>query len=123
VLSPAAYLVDLLQLLDPDELVWKSFLDDWKQKHDGKAYDGPEYKFKKPYVALIERRPDLPNLPLTCENTQTALPYIDLVNEILEYYVALDKPSDRVYDTGPATTPELLAEPQNIVPDAYHKLS
>ena len=43
---------------------------------------------KKPYYALIERRPDLPHIPLTCENTSTALPYIDITNEILEYYVA-----------------------------------
>ena len=43
---------------------------------------------QKPYDALIERRPDLPHIPLTCENTHTALPYIDIVNEILEYYVA-----------------------------------
>ncbi len=32
--------------------------------------------------------PDIPHLPLTCENTNTVLPYIDVVNEILEYYVA-----------------------------------
>src|SRR5262249_5278139 len=98
---------------------WKSFLKYWERQHNGEKYTD---KYKKPYAALIERRPDLPHLPLTCENTQTALPYIDLVNEILEYYVAFDKPADRAYDTGAATTPDLLAEPQNILPDAYGKL-
>ncbi len=123
VLSPAAYLVDLLQFLDRDELVWKEFLDKWKKNHNGKAYDGPDYNYKKPFDALIEKRPDLPHLPLTCENTNTAMPYIDLVNEILEYYVDkgnLDK--NAACDTGEATTPELLAEPQNILPGAYTKL-
>ena len=36
---------------------------------------------------LLERRPDLQHLPLTCENTNTPLPYIDLVNETLEYFI------------------------------------
>ncbi|TMD58873.1 MAG: hypothetical protein E6I91_21250 [Chloroflexi bacterium] len=95
VLSPAAYFVDLLQFLDTE---------------------------KKPYDALIERRPDLPNLPLTCENTNTSLPYIDIVNEILEYYVVNGNLANAVHDSGEATTSELLAEPQNILPEAYHTL-
>ena len=33
---------------------------------------------------LLGRRPDLGEIELTCENTNTVLPYIDLVNEILE---------------------------------------
>ncbi|HEX5736592.1 MAG TPA: neuraminidase-like domain-containing protein [Blastocatellia bacterium] len=121
VLSPAAYLVDLLQFLDPEQFVWDNFLSDWKSKHNGKAYTA---KYMKPYDALVERRPDLPHLPLTCENTNTALPYIDVVNEILEYYVAKGKLApDAAQDTGDATTPELLAEPQNIMAEAYDKLS
>ena len=63
------------------------------------------------------RRPDLGALPLTCENTNTAMPYIDLVNEILEYYIAnshLD--ANAAYDTGTATTADLTAEPQHILP-------
>ena len=117
VLSPAAYLVDLLQFIDPEPLVWGNFLEDWKLKHGGVAY-GPAHK--KPYDALTDRRPDLPYIALTCENTNTAMPHIDIVNEILEYYVsngALDK--DAANDTGRATTPELLAEPQNIIAEAY----
>ena len=72
---------------------------------------------------LIERRPDLPHIPLTCENTHTALPYIDIVNEILEYYVANGKLEEQAaHDTGDATTAELLAEPQNVIREAYDKL-
>jgi 5-hydroxyisourate hydrolase-like protein (transthyretin family) len=120
VLSPAAYLVDLLQFVDAEPEVWGNFLARWKDNHGGQDYTA---KYKKPYDALIERRPDLPYIPLTCENTNTALPYIDLVNEILEYYVAHDKlEAAAAHDTGDATTPELLAEPQNIIREAYDKV-
>lgn len=148
VLSPAAYFVDLLQFLDPSSnsksLVWPNFLTawktqhgnapypfknltdynqflaDWRSKHPGQPDPNTE---KTPYEVLIERRPDLPNLQLTCENTNTVLPYIDVVNEILEYYVARGNlTANSVHDTGNATTPELLAEPHNILAEAYTKL-
>lgn len=120
VLSPAAYLVDLLKFLEPDDEVWKGFLNDWKSKHNDLDYT---VNFMKAFDALVQRRPDLPHLPLTCENTLTALPYIDLVNEILEYYVAHDKLEAKASkDTGEVTTEELLAEPQNVIIEAYAKL-
>ncbi|WP_068819221.1 neuraminidase-like domain-containing protein [Phormidesmis priestleyi] len=144
VLSPAAYFVDLLQFLDPKSLVWQNFLNTWKTRHGNAPYPfknltdysqfltdwrskhpaQPDPNTEKtPYDVLIERRPDLTNLPLTCENTNTVLPYIDVVNEILEYYVAKGNlAADSVHDTGNATTPELLAEPQNILIEAYTKL-
>lgn len=106
VLSPAAYLVDLLQTLE-----------EW-----GTTRSFPK-RFREPYDVLIERRPDLPHIPLTCENTHTALPYIDVVNEILEYYVAKGKLEENAaHDTGEATTAELLAEPQNVIREAYDHL-
>lgn len=63
VYSPAAYFVDLIQYL-------------------------PEY-FRQ---FLFTRRPDLQHIQLTCENTNTTLPYIDLINEVLESYIALGYP-------------------------------
>lgn len=125
VLSPAAYLVDLLQFVDAEPAVWGNFLAHWKETHGGQEYphknaagDG-----MKPYDVLVERRPDLPHIALTCENTHTALPYIDIVNEILEYYVANGKlAKEAARDTGDATTAELLAEPQNIIREAYDTL-
>ena len=36
---------------------------------------------------LLHRRPDLANLELTCANTNTVLPYIDLSNEVMESFV------------------------------------
>ncbi len=104
VLSPAAYFVDLIHtFLDRDTTVPPS---------------------GTPFAALIARRPDLPNLNLSCDNTNTALPYIDVVNEILEYFVA--NPSglqNLAYDTGAANSADLIAEPQNIYPAAYGVLA
>ncbi len=122
VLSPAAYLVDLLQFLDVEPEVWGNFLAQWKERHGQQEYPHRDAtgKFMTPYDALIERRPDLPHIPLTCENTHTALPYIDLVNEVLEYYVANGALAPgAARDTGEATTAELLAEPQNVIREAY----
>jgi hypothetical protein len=37
-----------------------------------------------PLDVLLTRRPDIEHIELTCENTNTQLPYVDLTNEILE---------------------------------------
>jgi hypothetical protein len=124
-LSPAAYLVDLLQFIDPEPGVRDNFLATWKKAHNDQDYPhkDAEGNAMKPYDVLIERRPDLPHIPLSCENTHTTLPYIDIVNEILEYYVANGKLEEKAArDTGEATTAELLAEPQNVIREAYDKL-
>jgi hypothetical protein len=106
ILSPAAYLVDLLEFLDqaPTEA--------------GKD---------NPLAVLRERRPDIENLPLTCENTNTALPYIDVVNEILEYFIAnavqpLTLRDYLGHDTGTASSADLLASPQFVMDAAYTTL-
>src|SRR4051812_49359540 len=39
-------------------------------------------------ATLFARRPDLGDIELSCENTNTTLPVIDLVNEVLENAVA-----------------------------------
>ena len=109
VLSPAAYLVDLLQSLE-----------EWGLKRRNKWQGGA---FAAPYDALIGKRPDIPYIALTCANTQTAMPYIDLVNEVLEYHIANDDlAGDAARDTGDAGTAELLAEPQYVIREAYAKL-
>jgi peptidoglycan hydrolase-like protein with peptidoglycan-binding domain len=63
VLSPAAYLVDTLK-----------FLQDRQSMVAGMSAKD----------ILFMRRPDLGEIELTCENTNTPLPYVDLVNEVLE---------------------------------------
>jgi Neuraminidase-like domain len=144
VLSPAAYFVDLLQFLDREPAVWANTLKHWEKRHgtapypfkNTKAFNDfitrwradhpgtpdPDTK-RTPYEVLIERRPDLPHIQLTCENTNTALPQIDLVNEILEYYVAHNAlKADTARDTGTASSAELLAEPQNVIREAYDRV-
>jgi hypothetical protein len=132
VLSPAAYLVDILKFLDPSPAAWADDLADWKAAHGGATYPFPDLASwtaagsplpRTPYEELRRRRPDLPRIPLTCENTHTAMPYLDIVNEILECYVAQQSlDAMPVYDTGGATTPDLLAEPANLMPAAYDAL-
>jgi peptidoglycan hydrolase-like protein with peptidoglycan-binding domain len=70
VLSPAAYFVDLLQFLDVP-LPGSSITN---------------------LQVLLKKRPDLAHIQLTCDNTNTRIPYVDLVNEILASYVAHDVP-------------------------------
>jgi len=103
VTSPAAYLVDILQ-----------FLGKLDRNTEGKS----------PLDALVNRRPDLPHLRLTCENTNTIMPYIDLVNEVLEYYVAHDQlDAQAIQNNSNETATELRANPQHISLDAYKKLA
>jgi hypothetical protein len=100
--SPAAYLVDMLQFLEKI----------------------PIENSKTVLDSLFYRRPDLGELPLTCENTKTVIPYIDLVNEIMEYYVVNGEPGNyKGHDTGDTTTEELHANPQNTDKEAYRILS
>lgn len=93
VLSPAAYLVDQLQFLRTVE-----------------AQD-----------ALLARRPDLQYVALSCHNTNITVPYIDLVNEILESSIAPPlSPVTCVDTTG--TSAERRAMPQAVPggdPGAY----
>ncbi|WP_028978199.1 neuraminidase-like domain-containing protein [Sporocytophaga myxococcoides] len=99
VLSPAAYLVELLQFTDV--------------KYPEK---------QNPIEVLNDRRPDIQHLQLTCENTNTVLPYIDLVNEILEYYIA-NKGSLSNFKGHDVTegvkTDDLLADPQFVIDSVY----
>ena len=59
---------------------------------------------------------------MTCANTNTALPYIDIVNETLEYFVASGLTLDgyQGHDTGDEiSSAELLASPQYTDDAAY----
>ncbi|MGH9137320.1 MAG: Tc toxin subunit A, partial [Acidimicrobiales bacterium] len=104
VLSPAAYLVELLEFLDLTGI-----------PHDG----------ANPIDVLLARRPDLQHLLLSCENTNVALPYIDLVNEVLEHYVVNgDLTGFHGHDTAPGVfSADLLADPQFVEATAYTTLA
>jgi Tc toxin complex TcA C-terminal TcB-binding domain/Neuraminidase-like domain len=97
VYSPAAYFVDLLHIL--------------LGQQNGKARK-----------ELFRRRPDLKYTKLTCQHTDTFIPYIDLVNEILETYVVQDNvgngladahAKEATNDTSSFTAEELAANPQH----------
>lgn len=81
-----------------------------------------------PQLNIIGRRPDLTQILLTCKNTNTPLPYIDLVNEVLENTLA---PIPPVIVDGKPTYPqfqttntaeELLAYPEHVDTAAYDLL-
>ena len=70
-------------------------------------------------------RPDLQYLALTCENTNVKLPYIDLVNETLEYCACHGFSLDdyQGHDTdGSVSSDELMANPQFVEDNAYSSL-
>lgn len=121
VYSPAAYLVELFQYLrnnnlDPDN-----------------PNTGEEGIIGTPLQMFFRRRPDLGNLQMTCENTNTLIPYIDLVNEVMESFVAnlnyyaespLNPKKTRItaYNVIDESSGELLAEPQHTNNNAYKTL-
>ena len=111
VLSPSAYLVDQLIFLN-----------------NALAKDGNTALEK-----FFNRRPDIGNIDLTCKNSMTPMPYIDLVNETLENaiipltyttqdYSGVQLPiSDEVPQTT-AQAEELKANPEHINIEAYAHL-
>src|SRR5205085_2207327 len=70
---------------------------------------------------LLLRRPDLQCIQLTCENTNTVLPYIDLALEVMESYV-VHAPQITAYNVNGETSGELLAEPHHTNSEAYEYL-
>jgi hypothetical protein len=92
VLGAAAYLVDILHFL-----------------RDRLSQDGTQ----SAKDILFARRPDIGEIELTCDNTNTPLPYTDLVNELLENSIAplrFTLPSGLVADLQkPTPTPALIA--------------
>ncbi len=66
--GPAAYFVDVLKFLSERMI--------------------NETSNRSVKDALFDRRPDLGDIELSCDNTNTVLPLIDLVNEVLENAVA-----------------------------------
>ncbi|MBD2565344.1 MULTISPECIES: Tc toxin subunit A-related protein [Nostoc] len=95
--SPAAYLVDSLQFLA------------------GVSAKGGKTALNELFA---KRRGDIGNIKLSCQNTNTPLPYIDLVNEILENAIA---PTNKVYQTE-GTAEELRAMPEHLNIKAYQIL-
>ncbi len=98
VYGPAAYLADLLRFLD-------------------------QYRVREGQTLLeklSEVRPDIKEIELSCDNTNKLLPYIDLVNEVLENAVSKGAHGDWPQTTG---RPEDLAlQPEHLRAGAYDTL-
>jgi hypothetical protein len=117
VLSPAAYFVDLLDLLDFGSSAKK------KRRQHGSARvtrASAAQPGRNALEVLLARRPDLDRVTLSCENTLTPLPYIDIVNEVLEGFIANE---NLAHDTGNAHADELRAVPQYVNARAYERLA
>jgi hypothetical protein len=110
-IGPAAYLVDLLDFLGSSK----------PNAHSATPLD---VLIGNPEKNIPGRRPDLAFLNLTCANTNTAMPYIDVVNEILESYIALGLKLDgsAARDSSDSTSDELNANPQYVNQRAYEFL-
>jgi hypothetical protein len=116
VYSPAAYLVDLLQFIKQQPAIRIAggvVTYPTIPLPDGKT------RFKNALDTLFERRSDIGEIQLSCQNTNTLLPYIDLVNEILENAVVRES---TVYQTT-WTEEELSANPENQNDKAYNLLA
>lgn len=74
VLSPAAYFVDLMRFVEDNVT--------------SKVFTGA---FANSVLRLQARRPDLWTTPLTCAATTTLVPTLDLIDEVLENYLAIDR--------------------------------
>ncbi|KAA8644127.1 uncharacterized protein ATNIH1004_008325 [Aspergillus tanneri] len=107
VTGPAAYFVDLLQKLGAIRL----------------GTTGNETLRSK----LFERRPDLADLELSCANTKVLIPYIDLVNEVLESVLWNAKqgrrPKIQAFNMGEHSSSEAyIAQPQNTNLKVYQEI-
>jgi hypothetical protein len=119
VYSPAAYLVDLLRYLDiRDPARLKKLQDRLRQRRHPVRVIRNLSQYK-PLDVLLARRTDIADIPLTCENTLTPLPYIDLVNELLEAQIT---GRSAAHDTGSTPADVLKAVPQYIDREAYERL-
>ena len=112
VFSPAAYLVEVLQLLVRGPKVSNLYAIDRLYYVDGNG--------------AVVRRPDIGTLLLTCDNTNTVLPYLDLVNEILESVVTEQMQSGHLLvggnpPPGPQTTRS--AEELRLTPEYTNYLA
>lgn len=100
VYSPAAYLTDILHWL-------------------GQRPALSPYANAK--VALLARRPDLEYIDLNCKNSNTPLPYIDLVCEVLEQGISQNPDYSTRNTTW--TAAELRAMPEYVQGAVYDKLA
>jgi len=79
IFSPAAYFVDLMYFIEENITMFS--------RTPGKVASYPKNGNSNYILWLQNRRPDLWNIELTCECTYKMLPYLQIVNEVLETYI------------------------------------
>lgn len=87
VLGPAAYFVDLMRFID-ENISQKA-----EAARQTRELSGTDDQSLHP-ITLRQRRPDLFDIRLDCHNTHDLIPYIDLVNEVLESIVRTPQQRD-----------------------------
>jgi hypothetical protein len=115
VYGPAAYLVDLLQFLRNSGL----------NAAGNSAFDILIGNATATPV-IPGRRPDLQYIKLDCQNADTPLPYVDLINEVLESYIALGGHLGQTtaHNTqSDANADELRVNPEYVIQSAYDTLA
>ncbi len=116
VYSPAAYFVDLLAYLGQSTVTRRMGGENCVEiTKEGDTV------CKTGLDVLFQRRADLGDIRLDCKNTNTVLPYIDLVNEIFERAVVAETESNK-YQTN-WNEAELRANPEHILGAAYDELA
>ncbi len=101
ILSPAAYLVDTLQFL--------------------KEINGPNDD--KIQAELFRRRPDIYKVLLNCRNTNVPIPYIDIVNEVLENFIKNYPDVGTPEFNTELSADEILTYPENLDTSVYDTIS
>jgi len=79
IFSPAAYFVDIMYFIEENITMYS--------RTSAKVADYPKNGNGNYILWLQNRRPDLWNIELTCECTYKMLPYLQIVNEVLEAYI------------------------------------
>lgn len=105
VYSPAAYLADVLRFLGGKYAI-------------GNTYGDPKVK-----DVLFDRRPDIGNIDLNCNNAHTPMPYIDLVCEVLENALAVPTDNANFVHNTTLSAEELKAKPEYVRAEAYERLA
>lgn len=100
VYGPAAYLMDLVNFCNT---------------HNTVTGGSGQAKFME---LLRDRRPDIKKLLLNCKNTNQEIPYLDIVNEVLELII---HPGTE-YQQTVGDSEDIEAYPQKLIPDVYDDL-
>lgn len=111
--GPAAYFADLLNFLTHRALPAPVTV----------VRNGQTRVLNTAFDVLDDRRPDLKNILLNCENAHTPLPYIDLVNEVLECLVDHNTPDHSPAYQTTLEAEQLSTDPENLSVAAYTKLA